>query len=149
MRHVLLACLVLFAASAAFAQAPAQKDERALAGYWTRMPKDARLAYMVGATSGMLAFRDTHADLRSAGPASPAPRIDRALDAMDRLVSDEAIRVLPMMAVAAAALAVAQDQDPEPALQVGRDMIGELTSDDLPAASARTNDQASPAEGVR
>lgn len=140
MRHVLLACLALLVATAAFAQAPPQKNERALAGYWTRMPKQARLSYMVGATSGMLAFRDVHPD----GQTGPAPRIDRALDAMDRLVTDEAVRVLPMMAVAAAALAVAQNQDPEPALRVGRDMVGELTRDDLPGASAPAAPQAAP-----
>ena len=80
----------------------------------------------------MLAFRDNYPD----GQGSAAPRIDRALDAMDRLVADEAMRVLPMMAVAAAALAIAQNQDPGPALRVGRDMVGELTRDDLPNASA-------------
>ena len=145
MRHALLAFLALFVATAAYAQAPPKNDARALAGYWTRMPKDARLAYMVGATSGMLAFRDNYPD----GQGSAAPRIDRALDAMDRLVADEAMRVLPMMAVAAAALAIAQNQDPAPALRIGRDMVGELTRDDLSNASARPDPQAPPQEPKR
>ena len=141
MRYVLIFCLMLFGADAALAQAPSGRDPKSLAGYWLRMPKPARLSYMVGALAGQRAFCDTQPHCQG----QQDPRIDRAMDAMDRLTTDEAIRPLPMMAVAAAALATAANRDPMPALQIGRAMIGELTLDQPPAGQPQPEPAAAPA----
>jgi len=99
--------------------APAWGGGGNLAAEWVRMPRDARVAYMAGAVTGLKVFSET----QGGGARHVTFGIDRAVSAMDQLVADEFNQSLPMMAVAAAALAVIQGQDPRPRLAMGHAMV--------------------------
>ncbi|MFP5223670.1 MAG: hypothetical protein ACLGSA_15365 [Acidobacteriota bacterium] len=91
---------------ASIGAASAQPGNPNLAGQWTRMPKDARIAYMTGAAAGARAFAETQ-------PNTPMPvniRVDQAVTNMDHLAPDPMNRNQTMMAVAYRALMAAQDK---------------------------------------
>lgn len=86
--------------------ASAQPGNPNLAGQWSRMPQDARTAYMTGAAAGARAFAETQ-------PGTPMPvniRVDQAVTNMDHLAPDPLNRNQTMMAVAYRALMAAQDK---------------------------------------
>lgn len=111
MKTIATMCLVFVLASASTALAA----DRSLTAEWGRMPKDARVAYMAGAVTGLKVFCET----QGGGPKQVQFVINQAVAAMDQLAADEFNRSLPMMAVAAAALAVAMGEDPRPKLATG------------------------------
>lgn len=113
MRALTALLLILLLASPALAQprpqtqtqAQSQSKGPALAGQWSRMPRDARTCYMTGAAAGARAFAVTQ-------PGTPMPaRIDvpQAVTNMDHLSVDPMYNRLPMMAVALKAIMSAQD----------------------------------------
>ena len=130
MRVFLAAVLCMMTAGMALAQLP-DKDN-GLASQWVRMPKDARMSYMVGAMAGLHAVADTQPSLGQVG----SPKLADVLDAMDSLALDKAYAMLPLMAVAGAALDKARGRDPEGALAVGRAMIASAPGQAQPAQPA-------------
>jgi hypothetical protein len=109
MRVLTALFLILVFALPALAQPQTQTQGQskgpALAGQWSRMPRDARTCYMTGAAAGARAFAETQ-------PGTPMPaRIDvpQAVTNMDHFASDPTFSRLPMMAVALKAIMAAQD----------------------------------------
>jgi hypothetical protein len=110
--HALAFLLVLLAA----AQAAAQPAAPIQAGEWRRMPRDARLNYMTGAAAGVRAFSDVHPDQ----PRLTHIRVDRAVDAMDRMSADSFTATQPMMTVVHQALKDARDKGTPLVVQPGQ-----------------------------
>lgn len=110
--HVLALLLVILTC----AQAAAQPASSIQAGEWQRMPRDARLNYMTGAAAGVRAFSDVHPDQ----PRLAHIRVDRAVDAMDRMSADAFTANQPMMTVVYHALKDARDKGTPLVIQPGQ-----------------------------
>lgn len=89
----------------AFIPVQALAGDPVQAGQWSRLPQDARMAYMTGAAAGVSAF----AHAQPGAPKLAKVRVDQAVTNMDHLAHDPMYARKPLSSVAYQALSHAQD----------------------------------------
>jgi len=106
MRILAVLCLILFASLPAFAQPKQQQSGPPQVKDWLRMPREARTAYMTGASAGVRAYAESQ-------PGTPMPAmvvVSRAVSTMDSAARDPMLSRQPLLQTALKAVMDAQDR---------------------------------------